>query len=77
MENLCVIDAVEGHCLGFYQEVIPVIIKEVQKLNKVRKAPGRQGLLSKIRILDSVSGMPTMHIRYDGTANFLNVHNRP
>ncbi|PLW12028.1 hypothetical protein PCANC_20450 [Puccinia coronata f. sp. avenae] len=67
----------EGHCLGFYQEVIPVIIKEVQKLNKVRKAPGRQGLLSKIRILDSVSGMPTMHIRYDGTANFLNVHNRP
>ncbi|KAH9455497.1 hypothetical protein Pst134EA_022959 [Puccinia striiformis f. sp. tritici] len=67
----------EGHCSGFYQEVIPVVIKEVLKLKQVRKAPGRQGHLSKIRILDSISGMPTMHIRYDGTANFLNVHNRP
>lgn len=64
----------EGHGLGFYQEVIPVIIKEVEKLNKVRKAPGRQGQLSKIHILDSVSGMPTMHIRYDATSNFLNLH---
>jgi len=64
----------EGHGLGFYQEVIPVIIKEVEKLNKVRKAPGRQGQLSKIHVLDSVSGMPTMHIRYDATSNFLNVH---
>ncbi|WAQ90262.1 hypothetical protein PtA15_12A250 [Puccinia triticina] len=67
----------EGHCSGFYQEIIPVVIKEVQNLNKLRKAPGRQGHLSKIRVLDSISGMPTMHIRYDGTANFLNVHNRP
>lgn len=66
-----------GQCSKFYQEIIPVIIKEVQKLPKVRKAPGRQGHLSKIHVLDSISGMPTMHIRYDGTKSFLNVHNRP
>lgn len=56
-----------GYCNKIYENIIPVIVRQVHKLNKVRKAPGRQGELSKIPILDSISGMPTMHIRYDGT----------
>ncbi|MBW0475530.1 hypothetical protein O181_015245 [Austropuccinia psidii MF-1] len=55
-----------GHCLKFYKKVICVIVKEVASLPDVQKASGRQGVLSKIQILDSVSGMPTMHIKYNG-----------
>ncbi|MBW0487309.1 hypothetical protein O181_027024 [Austropuccinia psidii MF-1] len=58
-----------GHCLKFYKKVICVIVKEVTSLPDVQRAPGRQGELSKIQILDSVSGIPTMHIRYNGQTN--------
>ncbi|MBW0542889.1 hypothetical protein O181_082604, partial [Austropuccinia psidii MF-1] len=54
-----------GNCLRFYEEVIGVIVKEVTSLPNVRKSPGLQGTLTKVHILDSVSGMPTMHIRFN------------
>ncbi|CAH7676984.1 heme peroxidase [Phakopsora pachyrhizi] len=58
---------VDGHCLKFYEELIAIIIREVARLPRVRKSFGKQGILSKVKLRDCNSGIPSMHIKYDGT----------
>lgn len=58
---------VNGDCVKFYSDLIGVIVKEVIKLAKVRKAFGKQGDLNLIHLKGSRSGLYTMHIRFDGT----------
>ncbi|KAG0147061.1 hypothetical protein CROQUDRAFT_670749 [Cronartium quercuum f. sp. fusiforme G11] len=58
---------VDGHCLPVFENILPIIINQVFSLPKVRRSPGHEGKLDKIMITGAVAGVPTMHIRYDGT----------
>ncbi|EGG06315.1 uncharacterized protein MELLADRAFT_116583 [Melampsora larici-populina 98AG31] len=58
---------VEGYCLSVFENIVPIVISQVLSLPQVRRAPGGQGKLEKLKIAGSNSGIPTMHIRYDGT----------
>ncbi|KAH9821510.1 heme peroxidase [Melampsora americana] len=58
---------VEGYCLSVFEHIVPIVISQILSLSQVRRAPGGQGKLGKLGIKGSISSIPTMHIRYDGT----------